>query len=182
MVDKIAKQGPGYYRAIQKSAETARRGCSFASDAIDFCKRLLKADDSVETLRAGLEDIKEAAKYAHRDAQEMYQQCKDVRVELFKILKDIPYGTLSSQTDKNVLAQFLQASNDLGSLIHNVGSFVDWWGDMNMSLTNLEEMLPQVKVDGTNAFRTDTVTERWKTVHKNYVWYQRQVDFILCLS
>jgi hypothetical protein len=55
---------------------------------------------------------------------------------------------------------------------------MDWWGDMNMSLTNFEETLPQVKVDGTNPFRTDTVTERWKTVHKNYVWYQRQVDFI----
>lgn len=48
---------------------------------------------------------------------------------------------------------------------------------MNMSLTNLE-----VKVDDTNPFRTDTVTERWKTVDKNYVWYQRQVDFILRLS
>ncbi|KIM85557.1 hypothetical protein PILCRDRAFT_337210 [Piloderma croceum F 1598] len=175
MVDKISKQGPGYYRAIQKSAETARRGCSFASDAIDFCKRLLKAEDSVETLRAGLDDIKEVAKYAHQDAQDMYQQFKDIRVELFKILKDIPSGALSSQTDKNVLAQFLQASDDLASLIRNVGSFVNWWGDMNMSLMNLEEILPQVRVDGTNPFRTDTVTARWKTVHKNYVWYQRQI-------
>jgi hypothetical protein len=110
MVDKIAKQGPHHYRAIQKSAETARRGCSFASDAIDFCKRLLKAEDSVETLRAGLDGIKEVAKYAHQDAQDMHQQFKDIRVELFKvlatsptcngflrhqILKDIPSGALS---------------------------------------------------------------------------------------
>jgi hypothetical protein len=84
--------------------------------------------------------------------------------------------------DKNVLAQFLQAGNDLGSLIQNVGSFVNWWGDMNMSLANLEEILPQVRVDRTSPFRTDTVTERWKAVHKNYVWYQKQVDFILHLS
>lgn len=84
--------------------------------------------------------------------------------------------------DKNVLAQFLQASNDLGSLIQNVGSFVNWWGDMNMSLANLEEILPQVRIDGTSPFRTAIITERWKTVHENYVWYQRQVDFILHLS
>jgi hypothetical protein len=113
MVDKIAKQGPSYSRAIQKSVETARRGCSFASDAIDFCKRLQKAEDSVETLRAGLNDTKEVAKDAHQDAQDMYHQFKDVRVELFKvciilaiystfngfprqqILKDIPSGALS---------------------------------------------------------------------------------------
>jgi len=84
--------------------------------------------------------------------------------------------------DKNVLAQFLQASNDLGSLIQSAGSFVNWWGDMNMSLANLEEILPQVRVDGASPFRTDAVTARWKAVHKNYVWYQRQVDFFLRLS
>ena len=113
MVDNIAKQGPAYYRAIQKSAETARRGCSFASDAIDFCNQLRKAEASVEMLRAGLDDIKEVAKYAHQEAQEMHQQFKDVRVELFKvrfllatyptinsflrhqILKNIPSGALS---------------------------------------------------------------------------------------
>ncbi|KIM73979.1 hypothetical protein PILCRDRAFT_14796 [Piloderma croceum F 1598] len=176
IVVKQPKQRSGYYRAIQKSAETAQRGCSFASDAIDFCERLLKAEDSVETLRVGLDNINDVAKYAHQDAQDMYQQFKDIRVELFKILKDIPLGALSSETDKNNLAQFLQASDDLGSLIHNVGSFVNWWGDMNMSLTNLEEIQPQVRVDGTNLFRTVTITERWKAVHKNYVWYQRQIS------
>jgi hypothetical protein len=87
-----------------------------------------------------------------------------------------------SQMDKDVLAQLEQASDDLGCLIQNVGSFVNWWGDMNMSLTNLEKILPQVRVDRTNPFRNETVAERWIAVHANYVWYQREVDITICLS
>jgi len=84
--------------------------------------------------------------------------------------------------DKDVLAQLQKASDDLGYLIQNVGSFVNWWGDMNMSLSNLEEILPQVRVDGTSPFRNETVAERWIAVHANYVWYQREVDVTICLS
>ena len=85
IVDQIAKQGPNYYKAIQKSAKTAQRGCLFAMDAIDFCGRLLKGGDSFEKLKSGLGNIKDVAKNAHQDALEMNQQFKDVRVELFKV-------------------------------------------------------------------------------------------------
>lgn len=71
--------------------------------------------------------------------------------------------------------QFAQATDDLTALIGHVGSFVDWWGDVNMSLANLEGILPQVKVDSKSLFRTETVAERWNGVHQRYVWYQREV-------
>jgi hypothetical protein len=38
--------------------------------------------------------------------------------------------------------QFQNAIHDLETLIQHVGSFVDCWGDMNMSLINLKEILP----------------------------------------
>jgi len=60
--------------------------------------------------------------------------------------------------------------------MHHVGSFVDWWTGMNMSLANLEEILPQVRVDGTSLFRTETVTNRWKVVLHKYVLYQRKIS------
>ena len=50
---------------------------------------------------------------------------------------------------------------------------------MKSSLMNLEEILPQLRFDGTNPFRTETVTERWESVHHRYVWYQRQVGGIV---
>jgi hypothetical protein len=85
MVDKVIKQAPSYCHAIQKSADTAQRGCSFAADAIDFCQRLLRAEDSVETLRSGLNIIKQVAKSAHLGATEMNSLFKVIRIELFKV-------------------------------------------------------------------------------------------------
>lgn len=75
-----------------------------------------------------------------------------------------------------ILSEFKKATDDLNALIRHVGSFVDWWGDMNMSLANIEEILPQIKADRTNPFRTETTKERWKRVHDEYVWYQREVS------
>jgi archaellum component FlaC len=54
-------------------------------DAIDFCRRLLKAEDSFGRLKSGLDNIKDVAKNAHQDALEMNRQFKDIRVELFKV-------------------------------------------------------------------------------------------------
>jgi hypothetical protein len=85
IVERISQQAPDYYRAVHKSAETAHKGCSFARDAVDFCKRLIRAKDSVGALKEGLDNIKEVAKNAHEDSEEMYQQFKDIRVELFKV-------------------------------------------------------------------------------------------------
>jgi hypothetical protein len=85
IVEKIVKQGPGYYWAINKSAEAAQKGCYFAMDAIDFCQRLFLAKDSLETLQAGLENIKEIAKSAHQDSEDMHQQFRRIRVELFEV-------------------------------------------------------------------------------------------------
>ena len=84
-VEKIVKQGPAYYRAIHQSAETAQSGCSFARDAIDFCQRLLCAEDSMDTLKSRLEDIKQAAKIAHQGSIEMNKLFRLVRAELFQV-------------------------------------------------------------------------------------------------
>jgi hypothetical protein len=81
-----------------------------------------------------------------------------------------------SETEKDAWCQFARARDDLNTLIGYVGSFVDWWGDMNMRLTNLEEILSTVRVDDKSVFRTETVTERWIGVHQKYVWYQRKVQ------
>lgn len=85
MVDRIVMQGPSYYSAIRQSAKTAQEGCSFAQDAIAYCKRLIRAEDSPDTLKSGLHDIQEIAKRAHRGSEEMQSQFKRVRVELFKV-------------------------------------------------------------------------------------------------
>ncbi|KIM85565.1 hypothetical protein PILCRDRAFT_816762 [Piloderma croceum F 1598] len=175
-VDRIVKQGPAYYRAIHQSAETAQNGCSFARDAIDFCQRLLRAEDSVDTLKSGLEDIKQVAKIAHQGSTEMNKLFKLVRTELFQISKDIPSEIITSRTDRDVLTQLERAKDDLNVLIQHVCSFVDWWGDMNTSLANLEEILPRIKVDGTNPFRTIVVKERWVKVHNEYVAYKREIS------
>lgn len=76
----------------------------------------------------------------------------------------------------DVLSHFKSATDDLNTLIQRVGCFVDWWGDMNTSLANLETVLPQIALDGKNPFRTQTVTERWEQVHRQYILYQRQVS------
>jgi hypothetical protein len=84
MVDKVIKQGPSYYCAIQKSTETAQKGCSFAADAMDFCQRL-RAEDALAATRARLDTIKQVAKSAHACSKEMNSLFKLVRVELFKV-------------------------------------------------------------------------------------------------
>lgn len=79
------KQGPAYYRAVQKSSETAQKGCSFARDAIDFCQRLHRAEDSVDNLKSGLDDIKQVAKSTHIGSIEMNKLFKLVRTELLQV-------------------------------------------------------------------------------------------------
>jgi len=54
------------------------------ADAIDFCQRLLRAEDSVDTLKSELEDIKQVAKIAHQGSTEMNKLFKLVRTELFR--------------------------------------------------------------------------------------------------
>ena len=85
MVNKIVQQGAPYYSAIQKSASSAAKGMFFAKDAVDFCERLIRAQDSLENLKSALEDIKQVAKAAHDDAKEMSKQFKNIRVELFRV-------------------------------------------------------------------------------------------------
>jgi len=85
MVARILEQGPDYYSAIQQSAKTAQEGRSFAKDAIDFCKRLIRAEDSPETLKSGLDNIKEVAKRAYQGSEEMERRFKCIRTELFRV-------------------------------------------------------------------------------------------------
>jgi len=85
MVDMIANQCHSYCKVIQMSVEIAPKGCSFARDAIDFFRRLVRAEDSFETLKSGLDNIKEVAKIAHHDSKQIHRQFKNVRVELFKV-------------------------------------------------------------------------------------------------
>lgn len=99
VVDRIVEQGPGYYRAIQKSAETAQQGCSFAADAIAFCERLIRKEDTLENLQRGLQDIIQVANSAHEGANDMNTQFKQVRVELFKVCSPfLHYNFLGTRT------------------------------------------------------------------------------------
>lgn len=82
MATTIVNQGPAYYAAIHKSAETAQQGCFFAKDAVDFCESLTEAKDSIEVLEEGLENIKEIASKAHQGSKEMNDQFRAVRAEL----------------------------------------------------------------------------------------------------
>lgn len=47
-----------------------------------------------------------------------------------------------------------------------------------MGLGNLEMILPQVTLDGSNPFRTETVRDRWVAVHDKYVSYRKQVSLL----
>ena len=85
MVNKVVEQIPAYYLAIQKSTETAQRGCTFTTDALDFCQRLLRAEDKVEDMKSRLESIKKVAQVTHAGAKEMNNLFKLVRIELFKV-------------------------------------------------------------------------------------------------
>ena len=81
----------------------------------------------------------------------------------------------ASEVTQASLLQFKLVTEDLAALIRHTSGFVDWWADVNTALETLEMVLPLIKVDGTNPFRTDTVKWRWGQVYQIYVPYQRQV-------
>lgn len=85
MVDRIVKQGPAYYSAIYKSADTAEKGCFFAKDAVAFCERLITQSDPLSDLVRGLQDIIEIADQAKKGAEDMRGQFRKIRVELFEV-------------------------------------------------------------------------------------------------
>src|SRR5882724_8572699 len=60
---------------------------------------------------------------------------------------------------QDALLQLAKVSDDLGVLLTHIGSFVDWWGDMKQSLSHLETVIPSIKPDGSNPFRTESVTK-----------------------
>jgi hypothetical protein len=81
----------------------------------------------------------------------------------------------ASGTDRDALAEFERARDDLSILMQNVGSLVDWWDEMNTSLTSVEGILPEAKGDGKHTLRTGAVRERWIRVYEDYLSYQKQV-------
>lgn len=87
MIEKILRQSPKYYSAVQKSADTAEKRCSFASDAIALCDRLAKNDieDPISSSKCGLQDIMLVANYAHEDSQEMILMFEEVQRELLEV-------------------------------------------------------------------------------------------------
>jgi cell division FtsZ-interacting protein ZapD len=84
VVDKVIKQGPSYYLAIQKSSEIAHMSCSFATDAIHFWQHL-STEDTSDTVKSRLDKIKKVAKSVHNGSQKMHNLFKLVRIELFKV-------------------------------------------------------------------------------------------------
>jgi len=92
--NKITEQGTSYYQAIQKSVEIAPRELSFTRDAIGFWMRLLRAEDSFETLKSELDDVQDVTKTVCRNARDIYQQFKDNRVGLFKVRFSLHHTSL----------------------------------------------------------------------------------------
>ena len=91
------------------------------------------------------------------------------------LFDDVFRAATANITDRDAVSQFERVRDDLSILMQNVSIFMDWWDSMNSSLANLDAILPQVKVDGRNIFRTVAVEERWIRVHSDYVSYERQV-------
>lgn len=79
---------------------------------------------------------------------------------------------------QNVLGQLQKVNGDLETLLGHVGSFVDWWGDMKQSLHHLEMVIPKIRTDGSNPFRTGSVAESWKSVRESYALYRKQVSCV----
>lgn len=81
-----------------------------------------------------------------------------------------------------VLTRFQRVTEDLGALIQQVAYFVDWWNDINLGLASLETILPQIRVDGSNPFRTETVKERWEEIYNQYALYNVEVSSYIDLG
>lgn len=94
-------------------------------------------------------------------------------------MSDIIFPFALSRKDEDVLkvlvSQFERAKEDIGELVGHVTTFVDWWADITTSLKYLETILPQIRVDGSNPFRTGTVKKQWVAVFRKYVSYRDQV-------
>jgi hypothetical protein len=84
-------------------------------------------------------------------------------------------NTFGISDSKNAQETMRYLNEDLGVLITIVSSFVDWWGDMKQSLSRLTVVIPRIKPDGSNSFRTESVTEEWQTVRNDYDLYRTKV-------
>ena len=87
----------------------------------------------------------------------------------------LPASHSSQGILEDALLQLAKVSDDLGVLLTHIGSFVDWWGDMKQSLHHLESVIPSIKPDGSNPFRTESVTDQWQNVRNDYGLYRKQV-------
>lgn len=97
----IVEQGRAYSDAIKQSVATAEAGSTFASDAISFCERLMKAQSPSAELENALRDMKEIAKQAHEGAKQMNSQFRSIRVKLF-VVRNLPvylFTLLTISTD-----------------------------------------------------------------------------------
>lgn len=81
----IVKQGRAYSEAIKQSVATAEAGSTFASDAIAFCDRLMRAQGPSAELENALQNMKEIAEKAHQRSKNMNEQFRRIRVELFNV-------------------------------------------------------------------------------------------------
>jgi hypothetical protein len=57
---------------------TALNEYSYAKNSIGFFQRLLRGEDSFETLKAGLDVIKDVTKSAHEESVEIHKLFKQV--------------------------------------------------------------------------------------------------------
>lgn len=99
----------------------------------------------------------------------MYLLCKADAIDLLvRIYEKKSIG--------QVQALLEQATKDLGELTEQVSRFVDWWGNMKMSLSSLIQSMDLVKFDGSNPLRTIMVESSWAVIRDAYIQYQLRVS------
>ena len=100
MVDKITRQADEYVRAINMSLDTAKKGCEFADDAIEFCNFVAKGDGHLEHLERFLSNMLDKANTAHTQALSMNEQFARVCSSLFQVSSFV-YGDIPRLISSN---------------------------------------------------------------------------------
>jgi hypothetical protein len=78
-------------------------------------------------------------------------------------------------------SQAKKVQKDLNAFETHVSNFAAWWITINGNLKSLQDVIPQIKPDGTNPIRTLTVNERWTEVRTKYQEYSVEVS-LSCTS
>lgn len=85
-------------------------------------------------------------------------------------------GNVTSKSYPQVVDQLIKISSDIEQLVHCLGAFVNWWSGIAAKVLCLQQVIPQIKPDGSSPRRTGDVGRRWLEIRDQYGLYQIRVS------